>query len=180
MSLRVCREITRSFRVSGMLYASAVGGSSWSTHMVACVTAISCWPREPAIRPWRCSASPVSPHTSSSVPCSVATRTFIEADRIRDPSGCVLRYERTFMRPLLPGHPSGRCNWRQPDPGGAGEGGPCSGAAVGEVGGAAHGCRVGVVFQAGPLLEGTGDDVRETAEGPISPSVAAASASSTW
>jgi hypothetical protein len=29
---------------------------------------------------------------------------FIEADRIRDESGCVLRYERTFMRPLLPGH----------------------------------------------------------------------------
>ena len=28
---------------------------------------------------------------------------FIEADRIRDESGCVLRYERTFMRPLLPG-----------------------------------------------------------------------------
>ena len=26
---------------------------------------------------------------------------FIEADRIRDESGCVLRYERTFMRPLL-------------------------------------------------------------------------------
>lgn len=25
---------------------------------------------------------------------------FIEADRIRDESGCVLRYERTFMRPL--------------------------------------------------------------------------------
>ena len=31
---------------------------------------------------------------------------FIEADRIRDESGCVLRYERTFMRPLLPGHPA--------------------------------------------------------------------------
>jgi len=28
---------------------------------------------------------------------------FIEADRIRDESGCVLRFERTFMRPLLPG-----------------------------------------------------------------------------
>jgi NIPSNAP protein len=28
---------------------------------------------------------------------------FIEADRIRDKSNCVLRYERTFMRPLLPG-----------------------------------------------------------------------------
>ncbi|MFJ6249036.1 MULTISPECIES: NIPSNAP family protein [unclassified Streptomyces] len=28
---------------------------------------------------------------------------FIEADRIRDESGCVLRHERTFMRPLLPG-----------------------------------------------------------------------------
>ncbi|WP_435839029.1 NIPSNAP family protein [Streptodolium elevatio] len=27
---------------------------------------------------------------------------FVEADRIRDDSGCVLRYERTFMRPLLP------------------------------------------------------------------------------
>jgi hypothetical protein len=31
---------------------------------------------------------------------------FIEADRIRDESGCVLRYERTFMRPLLPGRAS--------------------------------------------------------------------------
>jgi NIPSNAP len=30
---------------------------------------------------------------------------FIEADRIRDESGCVLRYERTFMRPLLPEPP---------------------------------------------------------------------------
>ncbi|MFE9014638.1 NIPSNAP family protein [Streptomyces cyaneofuscatus] len=28
---------------------------------------------------------------------------FIEADRVRDESGCVLRFERTFMRPLLPG-----------------------------------------------------------------------------
>jgi hypothetical protein len=27
----------------------------------------------------------------------------VAADRIRDESGCVLRYERTFMRPLLPG-----------------------------------------------------------------------------
>jgi hypothetical protein len=27
---------------------------------------------------------------------------FIEADRIRDESQCVVRYERTFMRPLLP------------------------------------------------------------------------------
>lgn len=26
---------------------------------------------------------------------------FIAADRIRDESGCVVRYERTFMRPLL-------------------------------------------------------------------------------
>ena len=27
---------------------------------------------------------------------------FIAADRIRDDSRCVIRYERTFMRPLLP------------------------------------------------------------------------------
>ncbi len=27
---------------------------------------------------------------------------FVAADGIRDDSGCVLRYERTFMRPLLP------------------------------------------------------------------------------
>ncbi|WP_020497416.1 NIPSNAP family protein [Sciscionella marina] len=27
---------------------------------------------------------------------------FLAADRIRDESGCVVRYERTFMRPLLP------------------------------------------------------------------------------
>lgn len=27
---------------------------------------------------------------------------FVEADRIRDESGCVRRYERSFMRPLLP------------------------------------------------------------------------------
>ena len=26
---------------------------------------------------------------------------FIRADRIRDESGCILRYERTFMRPLF-------------------------------------------------------------------------------
>ncbi|OZM72771.1 NIPSNAP family protein [Amycolatopsis antarctica] len=30
---------------------------------------------------------------------------FIEADRIRDESGCVLRHERTFMRPMLPVRP---------------------------------------------------------------------------
>jgi len=28
---------------------------------------------------------------------------FVTADRIRDESGCVLRYERSFLRPLLPG-----------------------------------------------------------------------------
>lgn len=28
---------------------------------------------------------------------------FVAADKIRDRSGCVLRYDRTFMRPLLPG-----------------------------------------------------------------------------
>lgn len=27
---------------------------------------------------------------------------FIDADRIRDESGCVRRYERTFLRPLMP------------------------------------------------------------------------------
>ena len=27
---------------------------------------------------------------------------FAAADRIRDESGCVIRYERTFMKPLLP------------------------------------------------------------------------------
>ncbi len=32
---------------------------------------------------------------------------FIAADRIRDESGCVLRHERTFMRPLLPGDLAG-------------------------------------------------------------------------
>jgi hypothetical protein len=31
---------------------------------------------------------------------------FAAADRIRDESGCVLRYERTFMRPLLPDEPA--------------------------------------------------------------------------
>jgi len=31
---------------------------------------------------------------------------FVEADRIRDDSGCVLRYERSFMRPLLPKPPA--------------------------------------------------------------------------
>ncbi len=30
---------------------------------------------------------------------------FVEADRIRDETGCVLRYDRTFMRPLLPSPP---------------------------------------------------------------------------
>ena len=31
---------------------------------------------------------------------------FIAADRIRDESGCVVRYDRTFMRPLFPIEPS--------------------------------------------------------------------------
>jgi hypothetical protein len=30
---------------------------------------------------------------------------FVAADRIRDESGCVLRYDRSFMRPLLPDAP---------------------------------------------------------------------------
>ncbi|GHH43939.1 NIPSNAP family protein (plasmid) [Streptomyces sp. CA-294286] len=30
---------------------------------------------------------------------------FVEADRIRDESGCVLRYDRSFMRPMLPESP---------------------------------------------------------------------------
>jgi hypothetical protein len=33
---------------------------------------------------------------------------FIEADQIRDESGCVLRYDRTFMRPVLPGEQQGQ------------------------------------------------------------------------
>ena len=32
---------------------------------------------------------------------------FIAADRIRDESGCVVRYDRSFMRPLLPQHRTG-------------------------------------------------------------------------
>lgn len=28
---------------------------------------------------------------------------FVKADKIRDESGCVVRYERSFFRPLLPG-----------------------------------------------------------------------------
>jgi hypothetical protein len=31
---------------------------------------------------------------------------FVDADRIRDDSGCVLRYDRSFMRPLLPERPA--------------------------------------------------------------------------
>ena len=31
---------------------------------------------------------------------------FVAADKIRDDSGCVIRYERTFMRPLLPDSPT--------------------------------------------------------------------------
>jgi hypothetical protein len=31
-------------------------------------------------------------------------REFVQADRIREESGCVIRYQRTFMRPLLPEH----------------------------------------------------------------------------
>jgi hypothetical protein len=34
---------------------------------------------------------------------------FIEADRIRDESGCVLRYQRSFMRPVLPEFPARLC-----------------------------------------------------------------------
>ena len=30
---------------------------------------------------------------------------FVAADRIRDESGCVLRYDRSFMRPMLPAAP---------------------------------------------------------------------------
>src|SRR5580693_8954282 len=43
---------------------------------------------------WAYSSAPVTPGLHRS-------------DRIRDESDCVLRYERTFMRPLLPGYPAG-------------------------------------------------------------------------
>src|SRR5947208_13736518 len=43
---------------------------------------------------------------------------FVAADRIREESGCVLRYERTFMRPVLSGADladlTGRCPERRP------------------------------------------------------------------
>ena len=41
--------------------------------------------------------------TSSIDRCSGVDPDFVEADRIRDESSCVRRYERTFLRPLLPG-----------------------------------------------------------------------------
>lgn len=34
-------------------------------------------------------------------------QSFIDADRIRDESGCVVRYDRTFMRPLSKGVDNG-------------------------------------------------------------------------
>ncbi|HEY0334372.1 MAG TPA: NIPSNAP family protein [Stenotrophomonas sp.] len=39
---------------------------------------------------------------------------FVEADRIRDDSGCVLRYERSFMRPLLPAETGPGKPWLAP------------------------------------------------------------------
>jgi hypothetical protein len=41
---------------------------------------------------------------------------FIRADRIRDASGCILRYDRTFMRPLLPRDVNGPPEALRPEP----------------------------------------------------------------
>jgi len=44
-------------------------------------------------------SSPASPPTNNTAPCSVQARTSSKADRIKDDSGCLLQYERTFMWP---------------------------------------------------------------------------------
>lgn len=41
---------------------------------------------------------------------------FVAADRIRDESGCVLRYERSFMRPVLEGRPPQQAEQSGPAP----------------------------------------------------------------
>lgn len=41
---------------------------------------------------------------------------FIAADRIRDESGCVVRHERTFMRPLWPRGPEAEAKGSADDP----------------------------------------------------------------
>jgi hypothetical protein len=49
-----------------------------------------------------CSAFPAWPTTKRYRARFGVDPEFVDADRIRDDSGCVLRYDRTFMRPLLP------------------------------------------------------------------------------
>ena len=74
---------------------------------VAPTTATSCRQRVPATRPSRLFSFPSLAAYEEYRGLFGKDPDFVEADRIRDESGCVLRYERTFMRPLLPEHPKG-------------------------------------------------------------------------
>ena len=76
-------------------------GSGWSTNMAGRTTATSCRVREPAIGRSRCSPSPHWPTYETYRARFGTDPDFIAADKIRDDSGCVLRYDRSFMRPLL-------------------------------------------------------------------------------
>ena len=87
--------------------ASAVGGSSWSTHTAACTTATSCRPRKPSDKALALFSFPSLAAYEVYRALFSSDLNFIEADCIKDESGCMLRYERTFIRPLLPGYSVG-------------------------------------------------------------------------
>ena len=80
----------------------ARAGWTSSSATAARITAISCRPRARATSPTRSSASPAWPDYERYRERFGVDPEFIAADRIRDESGCVRRYERSFMRPLLP------------------------------------------------------------------------------
>jgi hypothetical protein len=86
---------------------SAAGGWNWSIPAVARIMATSCRPRGASDKALALFSFPSLAAYEQYRGLFGTDPDFIDADRIRDESSCVLRYERTFMRPLLPGHQAG-------------------------------------------------------------------------
>jgi hypothetical protein len=75
-------------------------GLNWSTVSAATTTGIFCRQQGRVIAHWRFLVPSLADYEAYRGHFGVHAE-LIEADRIRDESGCVLRYDRTFMRPLL-------------------------------------------------------------------------------
>ena len=77
----------------------------WSTSTAASTTVTSCRPRAPATGALALFSFPSLAAYETYRSRFGVDPEFVAADKIRDDSGCVLRYERTFMRPVLDAAP---------------------------------------------------------------------------